>query len=84
LAGDGGGKKPRSDAPTWTNRRGFSSVIDLVFVNDALAPLFPDVFVNLEGRGRSDHALISLAFGTTEHWGQPYIPSGEEEEENFV
>ena len=71
-------------APTWSNRRGSTSVIDLVFVNDALAPLFPDIFVNLEGRGRSDHALISLAFGTTEHWGRPYIPSGEEEEENFI
>ncbi|KAF8695033.1 hypothetical protein AX14_001893 [Amanita brunnescens Koide BX004] len=71
-------------APTWTNRRGLFSVIDLVFVNDALTPLLPDVFVNLEGRGRSDHALISLVFGTTEHWGRPYIPSGEEEEENFV
>ena len=71
-------------APTWSNRRGSTSVIDLVFVNDALASLLPDVFVNLEGRGRSDHALISLAFGTTEHWGRPYIPSGEEEEDNFV
>ena len=56
----------------------------MVFVNDALAPLLPNTFVNLEGRGRSDHALISLAFGTTEHWGRPYIPSGEEEEDNFV
>ena len=28
--------------------------------------------------------LISLAFGTTDHWGRPYIPSGEEEEENFI
>ena len=71
-------------APTWTNRRGLFSVIDLVFINDALTSTFPDVFVNLEGCGRSDHALISLAFGTTEHWGRPYIPSGEEEEENFV
>ncbi|KAF8689725.1 hypothetical protein AX14_003194 [Amanita brunnescens Koide BX004] len=71
-------------APTWTNRRGSFSVIDLVFINDALAPLFPDVFVNLEGRGRSDHALISLIFGTTDHWGRPYIPSGEEEEDQFV
>ncbi|KAF8662812.1 hypothetical protein AX14_006997, partial [Amanita brunnescens Koide BX004] len=70
-------------APTWSNRRGSTSVIDLVFISDTLAPLFPDTFVNLEGRGRSDHALISLAFGTTEHWGRPYIPSGEEEEENF-
>ncbi|KAF8667766.1 hypothetical protein AX14_006299, partial [Amanita brunnescens Koide BX004] len=71
-------------APTWTNRRGSFSVIDLVFINDDLAPLAPDVFVNLEGRGRSDHALISLIFGATDHWGRPYIPSGEEEEEQFV
>ncbi|KAF8684346.1 hypothetical protein AX14_004125 [Amanita brunnescens Koide BX004] len=71
-------------APTWSNRRGSTSVIDLVFVSDALAPLSPDIFVNLEGRGRSDHALISLAFSTTEHWGRPYILSGEEEEENFI
>ena len=47
-------------------------------------PLAPDVFVNLEGRGRSDHAILSLAFGTTDHWGRPYIPSGEEEEDQFV
>ncbi|KAF8678491.1 hypothetical protein AX14_004719 [Amanita brunnescens Koide BX004] len=71
-------------APTWTNRRGSYSVLDLIFVNDSLAPLEPDVFVNMEGRGRSDHALLSLAFGTTEHWGRPYIPSGEEEEDRFV
>ncbi|KAF8660768.1 hypothetical protein AX14_007331 [Amanita brunnescens Koide BX004] len=71
-------------APTWTNRRGSYSVLDLIFVHDSLAPLEPDVFVNMDGRGRSDHALLSLAFGTTEHWGRPYIPSGEEEEERFV
>ncbi|KAF8678982.1 hypothetical protein AX14_004665, partial [Amanita brunnescens Koide BX004] len=71
-------------APTWSNRRGSTSVIDLVFINDALASLSPDLFVNLEGRGRSDHALISLIFGTTDHWGRPYIPSGEEEEDQFV
>ncbi|KAF8697279.1 hypothetical protein AX14_001381 [Amanita brunnescens Koide BX004] len=68
-------------APTWSNHRGSTSVIDLVFINDALAPLSPDLFVNLEGRGRSDHALISLIFGTTDHWGRPYIPSGEEEDQ---
>ncbi|KAF8690259.1 hypothetical protein AX14_003041 [Amanita brunnescens Koide BX004] len=71
-------------APTWSNRRGATSVIDLLFVHDTLASLLPDVFVNLEGRGRSDHAIISLAFGTTEHWGRPYIPGGEEEEDNFI
>ena len=84
LSDAGFGLANDEGAPTWTNRRGIFSVIDLVFVNDALAPLFPDVFVNLEGRGRSDHAFISLVFGTTEHWGRPYIPSGEEEEENFI
>ncbi|KAF8697731.1 hypothetical protein AX14_001262 [Amanita brunnescens Koide BX004] len=71
-------------APTWTNRRGSFSVLDLVFMHDSLASLEPDVFVNMEGRGRSDHALLSLAFGTTEHWGRPYIPSGEEEEDRFI
>ena len=71
-------------APTWSNRRGATSVIDLVFMNDALAPSLPDVFVNLEGRGRSDHALISLVFGSTDHWGRPYIPSGKEEEDRFI
>ena len=71
-------------APTWTNRQGSYSVLDLIFIHNSLAPLEPDVFVNLDGHGRSDHAVLSLAFGTTEHWGRPYIPSGEEEEEWFV
>ncbi|KAF8730031.1 hypothetical protein AX14_005795 [Amanita brunnescens Koide BX004] len=71
-------------APTWTNRRGNFSVLDLVFINDALTPLEPDVFINMDGCGRSDHTLISLIFGTTEHWGRPYIPSGEEEEDRFI
>ena len=56
-------------APTWTNRRGAFSVLDLVFIKDSLTAMEPDIFVNLEGRGRSDHAILSLAFGTTEHWG---------------
>ncbi|KAF8690192.1 hypothetical protein AX14_003075 [Amanita brunnescens Koide BX004] len=71
-------------APTWTNQRGASSVLDLVFIKDSIATLYPDTFVNLQGRGRSDHALITLVFGSTEHWGRPYIPSGEEEEERFI
>ena len=71
-------------APTWTNKHGSFSVLDLVFMHDSLMPLEPDIFVNLEGRGRSDHALLSLAFRTTEHWGRPYIPSGEEEEDRFI
>ncbi|KAF8674803.1 hypothetical protein AX14_005230 [Amanita brunnescens Koide BX004] len=84
LSDSGFGLVNDDGAPTWTNRRGSFSVIDLCFMSDALAPLNPDIFVNLEGRGRSDHALISLNFGSTEHWGRRYIPSGEDEEDNFV
>ena len=84
LSDQGFGLANDEGAPTWTNRRGSYSVLDLIFVNDSLTLLEPDVFVNMEGRGRSDHALLSLAFGTTEHWGRPYIPSGEEEEDRFV
>ena len=84
LSDEGFGLCNDEGAPTWTNRRGSFSMLDLVFLKDSLVQLEPDVFVNMDGRGRSDHALISLAFGTTEHWGRPYIPSGEEEEENFV
>ena len=71
-------------APTWTNRRGSFSVLDLIFAHDSLTSLEPDAFVDLDNRGRSDHALLSLSLGTTEHWGRPYIPSGEEEEDRFV
>ncbi|KAF8646077.1 hypothetical protein AX14_009115, partial [Amanita brunnescens Koide BX004] len=84
LSDEGFGLCNDEGAPTWTNRRGSFSVLDLVFIKDSLSALEPDVFVNMDGRGRSDHALISLAFGSTEHWGRPYIPSGEEEEEQFV
>ena len=84
LSDEGFGLANDKGAPTWTNRRGSFSVLDLVFISDSLAPLNPDIFVNMEGRGRSDHALLSLAFGTTEHWGWPYIPSGEEEEDRFI
>ncbi|KAF8686586.1 hypothetical protein AX14_003837 [Amanita brunnescens Koide BX004] len=84
LSDAGFGLANDEGAPTWSNRHGSSSVIDLVFINDSLRPLEPDIFVNMEGRGRSDHALISLAFGTTEHWGRPYIPSGEDEEDRFI
>ena len=84
LSDEGFGLANDEGAPTWTNRRGNFSVLDLVFISDSLVPLEPDVFVNMEGRGRSDHALLSLAFGTTEHWGRLYIPSGEEEEERFI
>ncbi|KAF8675299.1 hypothetical protein AX14_005147, partial [Amanita brunnescens Koide BX004] len=84
LSDEGFGLANDEGAPTWTNRRGSYSVLDLVFIKDSIQDLEPDVFVNLEGRGRSDHALISLAFGTTDHWGRPYIPAGEEEEDRFV
>ncbi|KAF8686151.1 hypothetical protein AX14_003894 [Amanita brunnescens Koide BX004] len=84
LSDEGFGLANDEGAPTWTNRRGSYSVLDLVFIKDSIHDLEPDVFVNLEGRGRSDHALISLAFGTTDHWGRPYIPTGEEEEDRFV
>ncbi|KAF8677802.1 hypothetical protein AX14_004794 [Amanita brunnescens Koide BX004] len=84
LSDEGFGLANDEGAPTWTNRRGSFSVLDLVFIKDSLHDFEPDVFINLEGRGRSDHALISLAFGTTVHWGRPYIPTGEEEEDNFI
>ncbi|KAF8700500.1 hypothetical protein AX14_000767 [Amanita brunnescens Koide BX004] len=83
LSDQGFGLINDEGAPTWTNWRGAFSVLDLLFVHDSIATLEPDAFVNLDGRGRSDHALITLAFGTTEHWGRPYIPSGEEEEDRF-
>ena len=84
LSDEGFGLGNDEGAPTWTNRRGSYSVLDLVFIKDSLLALELDIFINMDGRGRSDHALISLAFGTTEHWGRPYIPTGEEEEEKFV
>ncbi|KAF8682074.1 hypothetical protein AX14_004418 [Amanita brunnescens Koide BX004] len=84
LSDEGFGLGNDEGAPTWTNRRGSYSVLDLVFIKDSIAILEPDIFVNMDERGRSDHVLISLAFGTTEHWGRPYIPTGEEEEEKFI
>ncbi|KAF8735304.1 hypothetical protein AX14_002292 [Amanita brunnescens Koide BX004] len=48
---------------TWTNRQGYASVIDLIFCNDILARLSPQAIVDLKGRGRSDHAILFLAFG---------------------
>ena len=83
LSDQGFGLVNDEGAPTWTNRRGAFSVLDLLFIHDSISTLEPDAFVNLDGRGRSDYALITLAFGTTEHWGRPYIPSGEEEEDCF-
>ena len=71
--------------PTWTNGRGSISVIDLVFCNDALARESPQVIIDLDGRGRSDHASIFLAFGRqSPHWGKPYIARDSEEEASFL
>ena len=71
--------------PTWTNGRGSISVINLVFCNDALARESPQVIVDLDGHGRSDHASIFLAFGRqSPHWGKPYIARDSEEEASFL
>ena len=71
--------------PTWTNGRGSVSVIDLVFCNDALARESPQIIIDLDGRGRSDHASIFLAFGRqSPHWGKPYIARDSEEEASFL
>ncbi|KAF8659075.1 hypothetical protein AX14_007659 [Amanita brunnescens Koide BX004] len=70
---------------TWTNRRGSHSVIDLVFYHDLLARVSPQTLVDLESRGRSDHAVIFLAFGKqSPHWGRPYIAHDSEEEAAYL
>ena len=70
---------------TWTNQRGSRSVIDLVFYHDLLARVLPQTLIDLEGRGRSDHAIIFLAFGKqSPHWGRPYIACDSEEEAAYL
>ncbi|KAF8661948.1 hypothetical protein AX14_007151 [Amanita brunnescens Koide BX004] len=70
---------------TWTNRQGAQSVIDLIFCNDVLARISPQVIVDLEGRGRSDHAILFLAFGRqSPHWGRPFIARDSEEEAAYL
>ncbi|KAF8679367.1 hypothetical protein AX14_004575 [Amanita brunnescens Koide BX004] len=70
--------------PTWTNRRGSESVIDLLFVNDRLLGIEPLVEVSLETRGRSDHAILSCLFGTqVAKPGKPYLAKDSEEEDEF-
>ncbi|KAF8689424.1 hypothetical protein AX14_003341 [Amanita brunnescens Koide BX004] len=70
---------------TWTNKHSAYSVIDLLFYNDILARISPQTIVDLEGRGRSDHAIIFLAFGAqSPHWGRPYIARDSEEEAAFL
>ncbi|KAF8639062.1 hypothetical protein AX14_010125, partial [Amanita brunnescens Koide BX004] len=70
--------------PTWTNRRGSQSVIDLLFVSDRLLAQEPVVEVSLDGRGRSDHALLTCLFGSqVPRAGKPYIAKESEEEDEF-
>ncbi|KAF8701666.1 hypothetical protein AX14_000345 [Amanita brunnescens Koide BX004] len=70
--------------PTWTNRRGSESVIDLLFVNDRLLSYEPLVEVSLEGRGRSDHAILTCLFGSQlARPGRPYIAKDSEEEDEY-
>ena len=70
--------------PTWTNRRGSESVIDLLFVSDRLLGVEPFIEVSLDNRGHSDHAVISCLFGSQLPWpGRPYIPKDSEEEDEF-
>ncbi|KAF8674250.1 hypothetical protein AX14_005267 [Amanita brunnescens Koide BX004] len=70
--------------PTWTNRRGSESVIDLLFVNDRLLCVEPLVEVSLANRGRSDHAILSCLFGTqVAKPGKPYLAKDSEEEDEF-
>ena len=50
-----------------------------------LAATSPQNIVDLDGRGRSDHAAIFLAFGKqSPHWGKPYIARDSEEESAFL
>ncbi|KAF8675654.1 hypothetical protein AX14_005044, partial [Amanita brunnescens Koide BX004] len=70
--------------PTWTNRRGSESVIDLLFVNDRLLPGEPFIEVSLANRGWSDHAILSCLFGSQlAKPGKPYIAKDSEEEDEF-
>ena len=71
--------------PTWTNRHGAHSVIDLLFYNDVLAWIYPQTIVDLDGRGRSDHAILFLSFDRQHpHWGRPYIARDSEEESAYL
>ncbi|KAF8677861.1 hypothetical protein AX14_004770 [Amanita brunnescens Koide BX004] len=70
--------------PTWTNRRGSESVIDLLFVSDRLLSCDPFIEISLENRGRSDHAVLSCLFGSQlARPGKPYIAKDSEEEDEF-
>ncbi|KAF8642422.1 hypothetical protein AX14_009747, partial [Amanita brunnescens Koide BX004] len=72
------------DEPTWSNGRGSTSVIDLLFLSDRLCALEPLVEMSLENRGRSDHALITCLFGSQlPRPGKPYITKESEEEDGF-
>lgn len=72
------------DEPTWTNRKGSESVIDLLFISDRLCPLEPFIEMAIADRGRSDHVLISCLFGMQlPRPGKPFIAKEEEEEEEY-
>ncbi|KAF8662061.1 hypothetical protein AX14_007113, partial [Amanita brunnescens Koide BX004] len=71
--------------PTWTNRRGSQSVIDLLFVSDRLLAQEPVVEISLDNWGRSDHAVLSCLFGSqVARPGKPYIAKDSEEEDEFT
>ena len=71
-------------APTWSNGRGSTSVINLLFISDRLCNLEPLVEVSMDNRGRSDHALLTCLFGSQlRRPGKPYIPKDSEEEDEF-
>ncbi|KAF8661440.1 hypothetical protein AX14_007234 [Amanita brunnescens Koide BX004] len=70
--------------PTWTNRRGSESVIDLLFVSNCLLGIEPFTKISLGNRGRSDHAVISCLFSSQlARPGKPYIARDSEEEDEF-
>ncbi|KAF8668996.1 hypothetical protein AX14_006110 [Amanita brunnescens Koide BX004] len=70
---------------TWSNRHGAVSVIDLLFCHDILARVSPQLIVDLQGSGRSNHAIFFLAFGKqSPHWGRQYIARDSEEEAAYL
>ena len=72
------------DEPTWSNGRGSTSVIDLLFLSDHLCALEPVIEMSLENRGRSDHVLITCLFRSQlPRPGKPYIAKDSEEEDEY-
>ncbi|KAF8701254.1 hypothetical protein AX14_000508 [Amanita brunnescens Koide BX004] len=72
------------DEPTWSNGRGSTSIIDLLFVSNRLCALEPLIETSLDNRGRSDHALITCLFGSQlPRPGKAFIAKDSEEEDEF-